>query len=126
MGHEAPRTEAERNPIPSIKWPLIWIFTAGYIVVASFIDFTVGIDSKDDAINAMYCFPLACIGLVFAIRFLLKRLKQRQQWRNEKFIMWLKKPLPAPRVTDWVAFERRTEREVAIDELAPARTGDQR
>lgn len=95
--------------IPSLKWPLIALAVAGYITAASFIDFTIDIDSASDAAGARSCFPFAVIGLAFAVRFLRKCMRQRQQWRDDKFIETLMKPWPEVPETDWEAYERQLE-----------------
>jgi hypothetical protein len=107
--------EESMASIPSLKWPLIWLVVAGYLVVASFIDFTVGIDDARDAEGAMYCFPFLVIGLVFAFRWLRKRLAQRQQWRETRLMEWILSDLPAPEKTDWEAIERQLDQEVGIE-----------
>lgn len=102
MGHPPPQPVAPAG-IPSLKWPLIWLALSGYLVVASFIDFT--IDREADAAEALKMFPI-CIGFfIAALAWLNKRIEQREDWREQRFRNALDKPWPAPETPDWEAFE---------------------
>ena len=110
MGHPSP-SPAVAAGIPSLTWPLIWLALTGYCVLRS----TVGI--FEDPANAPFVLAFS-LGLYYlALCFYRHRIKQRKQWRRDRFIAWARKPpLPAPAVTDWENFEYHAARKVAAEE----------
>jgi hypothetical protein len=82
-------------PIPDLKWPLVYV--AGAVV------WTV------NSTGYMLMLPVFLFVLMGAVLLVRQRLDERVQWRHDKLIWWLKKPLPEPQDTDWDAYERRVE-----------------
>jgi len=123
MGHQPPKDPAVAAGIPSLKWPHIWVAITGYLLIACISDFTVGIDSKADAIAALIMLPLCVLFFLAALGFRKHRIAQRQQWREARYIEWLRKPWPAPAVTDWDKFELEAAERVVEEEKNQVKNG---
>ena len=92
-------------PIPRLKWPRIWIGCSLYLIICA-------LDELEFMLFALILFAVAC-------GFYGERIKQRQQWRQDKLLWWvLNAELPRVPYTDWDEFERRADpriRRVVVD-----------
>jgi hypothetical protein len=75
------------RPIPSLKWPVIWLGFSVYLVGWAFID--AFIDREEDSAAALAALPVMLVLFALACWHYHRRLKQRQQWRNDKLIWWI-------------------------------------
>ena len=96
-------------PIPGRKWPMIWIGCALYLIVC--------------AIDELEYMPFAFVLLALACWHYARRIKARQQWREQREFEWLMNMPELPPATDWVAFERNALRRRVVIE---PQTGERR
>lgn len=93
--------------IPSLKWPIAAVIATGWTVISNITDFTVGIDSSNDAAAAVTMFPFVAIMFGAACFWYGRRVKARKAWREQRMLDWVvKRDLTPPSYTDWEAFER--------------------
>ena len=80
-------------PMPGRKGQLIFIGFSLYLVVM--------------AIDELEFMPLALAVLAIACWLYVARIKERQQWRDNKLVWWcVNRELETPVYPDWDAFER--------------------
>lgn len=108
------------GPIPSLGWPRVWVLLTGYALVSNVFEFT--FHTNNDALTV---FPFMAGIFWLAVRWYRQRLTQREVWRNQRFLAWLRKPLPPPVVVDWEKFEDKVARKVKREEN-PKRVGSLR
>jgi hypothetical protein len=118
MGHQAPKPAVAAG-IPSMKWPLAWLALTTYIMLACFIDFT--IDREEDWLAAFMTFPFCALFFVAALGYYRHRIRQREQWRQRRFIEVLHRYWPPPVATDWEKFELDIAKHVAKQERKQAK-----
>lgn len=85
--------------IPSLAWPLGWLGITTYGVIGCFFDFIA------DPISLIPGMAMSLAFFYAALCFWRYRVKQREQWRQARFIEALHKPWPPPMITDWEKFE---------------------
>lgn len=99
------------GPIPSLGWPRIWVVLTGYALMSNVFDFTFHSDS-----DALIMFPIMAGIFWIALWWYRQRLEQREVWRTQRFIEWLRKPLAPPSIVDWERFESKMARKVKKEE----------
>ena len=103
---------------PSMRWPLIWLAFAIYCVCWSVIDGF--LDTEADRAEAMGFLPIGIVLVAAAWAYVRHRHKQREAWRQRRFIAWLRADnTPPPPPVDWDVFETELARQLAGDDSQP-------